>query len=252
MLFLLTASFPASADVVRNVVCTTPDAVEVELVWSREESPESAMLVKESLPTGWTTAFDASANPSVSAVREESGAISFVVSRTALQEQGRLIYGLRRIDSSVALPAVTGICRTSSLSGVSSTSIVQGSLTELVADTATGAEEDVPAAGTLLIESFHVSSGDHPRATFAWKGSGNRPVSIQYCPSLVDDAPTPGTVSRKSLAASAANGWTTFETYTPPVRRGGAKESSADALIEFTPDRDAPAGFYRLVIEVED
>ena len=248
------AGLPAMADVVRNVVCTSPDAVNVEIVWSYATVPESALVVKETVPYGWSASFDLAANPAVAEVRREGSSISFLVPRANLTGSGRFSYRLTRGASQAAVPAVSGICRTSSLTGVITAGVVQGSVRDMVvaADPAEpAADEDDPVPADFRIEAFHVTPGDHPRATFAWKGTGNRPVAILWSPTL-DGAAVSGSASAGSRKGADASAWTTFDTYVPAVSRSGAKAASPDAPIEYTPDLDAPAGFYRLVIEVEE
>ena len=254
MIVLLAATLhPASADVVRNVVCLTPDTVDVEIVWSFASAPESALVVKETVPYGWSASFDQAANPVVAEVRREGSSISFLVPRANLTGSGKFSYRLTRGASKAPVPAVSGICRTSSLKGVVSAGVVQGSIQEVV--TAEPEEpavvEDDPVPADFRIEAFHVTAGDHPRATFAWKGTGNRAVAIQWSPTL-DGATASGGASSGTRKGAESTGWTTFDTYVPSVSRTGAKAASPDAVIEYTPDMDAPTGFYRLVIEVGD
>lgn len=194
------------------------------------------MVLRETVPSGWAVVFLPGLAPDVAAFREDGPTVSFFVPREALLRGGSLSYSLRAITEPANLPIFEGVCLVTDTSGLHSTPVT--------ADTVTGPSTDDFAAAQPVIRGFHVTSGNQPRATFSWSGSGTAPVAIQWCPSLpIADDPT---------RRQTKDGWTTFATFTPPPSTSAVRALSSGAPFKFTPDVDAPAGFYRLVIGLEE
>ena len=258
------------ADVVRTVVLSSPTEAEVSIAWSFATTPESGLVVRETIPAGWTLAFDAASNPAVSSVRDDGASVAFYVPRSALAGEGGFSYAL---SGGAAEPALSGVCLLTSLSGPSVSEIVQGTVERAysASGSQTGGSGAVAGTGVgdFRIVGFRVSAGEHPRATFEWTGSGQRPVAIQWRPELGRAATARRAVcaadgteeSAPSSRATASDGWSTLDVYTPRAARtsvssaGGevsAAKSAGPAVFEYTPDVDAPAGFFRLVVTVEE
>lgn len=230
-------SVAAGVDATRTARFDAPGAAEVGISWAADPSAESAMVVREAVPDGWTAAFEPGAATDVAAFRDDGASVAFLVSREALVRGGKLTYELRADGGTLAPAVFAGACVVATAAGVRETPVAGGAVT------GPEKEEDGGAEGLPVLRGFRVAPGEHPRVTFAWEGSGTRRVAIQWRPSLVPD----GGAGRRE----AENSWTTFATFEPPMA-AGARAASAATAFEYSPDADAPAGFYRLAIETEE
>lgn len=229
-------SVAAGADATRTARFDTPGAAEVVISWAADPSAESAMVVREAVPEGWTAAFKPGAAPDVAAFRDDGASVAFLVPREALVRGGELTYALRA-DGETPAPAVfAGTCVVATAAGGRETPVAGGVVTG-------PGKEEGGVEGVPVFRGFRVASGEHPRVTFVWEGSGTRRVAVQWRPALA----LGGDAGRRE----AENGWTTFATFEPPAA-AGSRAASAAAPFEYSPDADAPAGFYRLAVETEE
>lgn len=249
-LFLAGAAVQGRADLVRSVADVEPGRVVVELAWAFTPAPESAMVVAEQVPAGWTAQLDADSAALVERVRIEPGAISFLIGLEALSTPGRIAYVLTQDAAAGGSAPLSGTYLKSE--GVQVVSAAIAGASEFTAP-ADGQAPDPGATAAFKIVDFSLSGGDDPRITLKWQGGASgKPVVVEWMP-----LPSPSTAPlRKDASTSDADaeaGWQEFwavPVAEPQMRDAGtsgeAGSESEPPTYVARPDKAAPPGLYRL------
>ena len=255
-LFLAGAAVQGRAGLVRSIVDVQPGRAVVELAWAFTPAPESAMVVAEQVPAGWTAQLDADSAALVERVRIEPGTISFLIGLEALSTPGRIAYVLTQDAAEGGAAPLSGTYLKSEGVHVVSAAIAGASEFTAPAD---GQDPDPGADAAFKIVGFTVSGGDDPRIAISWQGgSAGQPVVVEWMPVdggalalALEQSSEEGTVEVAPKTAGA--GWQEFwavpavdmqmlDAGTP----GEAGAESEPPTYVARPDKAAPPGLYRL------
>ena len=254
-LFLAGAAVQGRAGLVRSVADVEPGRAVVELAWAFTPAPESAMVVAEQVPAGWTAQLDADSAALVERVRIEPGTISFLIGLEALSTPGRIAYVLTQDAAEGGAAPLSGTYLKSEGVHVVSAAIAGASEFTAPAD---GQDPDPGADAAFKIVGFSVSGGDEPRIAISWQGgSAGQPVVVEWMP--VDGGTLASALEQSSEAGAevapktAGAGWQEFWAV-PAVdmqmlnagTSGEAGSESEPPTYVARPDKAAPPGLYRL------
>lgn len=243
----------SDAGLVRTVSNVEPGRAVVELAWAFTPAPESAMVVAEQVPAGWTAQLDADSAALVERVRTEPGAISFLIGLEALSTPGRIAYVLTQDAAAGGSAPLSGTYLKSE--GVQVVSAAIAGASEFTAP-ADGQDPDPGADAAFKIVGFSVSGGDEPRIAISWQGGrAGQPVVVEWMPvdggtlasALEQSSEAGAEVAPKTAGAGWQDFWAVPAVDVQMLDAGTPGEAGAvSPTYVARPDKAAPPGLYRL------
>ena len=99
----IAAEAVAGPTATRQTHFETAGMATINISWPPAPEAESAMVLRETVPSGWAVVFLPESAPDVAAFREDGPTVSFFVPREALLRGGSLSYSLRAITEPASL-----------------------------------------------------------------------------------------------------------------------------------------------------